>query len=597
MLIDANALPAEAVVEADVCIIGAGPAGITLARELQGTRLRICLLESGSLEADAHAQDLSDGEVCGDWTTPLPETRRRQVGGTANEWAVRIGFRRPAARYLPLSPIDFERRGWMPHSGWPFGFAEVLPFYRRAQTACGAGPFAYDGADWQTGRTPILPLRGGHIGTRVFQFGPRSLFTSRYRDELLTGRQVVLYTHATVLQLQTNAYGTAVTRACVAARNGRRFAVAARTFVLALGGIENARLLLLSNERYGAGLGNAHDLVGRCLMEHPQVGTGILVPFAASTLRRAALYDIGSARGVPVMGHLAPADAASRRERLPNLGLMLYPIPGPREIAAAVCAWRLVRRPDRLFRPSGRTQLACVRRRGRYFGPLALRWLSKQQPFLPQVGWGGWSAGPAGGRGFVAFDTVCLTEQAPHPENRVTLAPTRDPLGQPRARIEWCWTEADRADLRRALGVFAEEFANAGIGYYRPSLEEGSLTLSHHHLGTTRMHDDPRRGVVGSDCRVHGIGNLFVAGSSVFPTGGYANPTLTIVALAIRLADQIKAEHLRGANVASCAAHRQGARSTSSFYPSAEALHGAIQPGGARPLSPASEADGVHRVQ
>src|SRR5579885_2922785 len=119
MFVDANVLCAGTVAEADLCVIGAGPAGITLARELQRTGLSVCLLESGDLGPSAAAQDLSDGEVSGDWSTPLPESRVRRFGGTANEWAIRLGFRRPAARYLPLSPLDFERRDWLSHSGWP----------------------------------------------------------------------------------------------------------------------------------------------------------------------------------------------------------------------------------------------------------------------------------------------------------------------------------------------------------------------------------------------------------------------------------------------------------------------------------------------
>ncbi|HLZ70245.1 MAG TPA: GMC family oxidoreductase [Dehalococcoidia bacterium] len=559
MLIDANALPDGATLSADVCIIGAGPAGITVARELAGARLRVCLLESGGLDADDGAQDLAGGEIDGDWQQPLRDTRRRRVGGTAHGWAERIGFRKPGGRFLPLSPLDFERRDWLPHSGWPFGVETLLPYYRRAQRVCRIGPFAYDGRAWQTPKTPASPLPEATIETRVFQIGRRSVFTSSYRDELVAHQFATLYQHATVLELQTNDAGTAVERASVAAGNGRRFTVAARTFVLALGGIENARLLLLSRRRHAAGLGNGHDLVGRFLMEHPQVRSGLLVPFAAQTLRHAGLYDVHHAFGTPVMGHLAPSEAARQRDALPNLGMMLFPVPRPAAIAATAAAWRVLRRPRLLLRGDARACLWTARQAGADLAPPLLRLLTRPQPLLPALGWGGWSAGPFGGRGFVAYDTLCLTEQAPCPESRVTLAATRDSLGQPRARVEWRWREADRERVRRVLDLFAGECASAGIGYFRPSPDQVPPTLSHHHLGATRMHASPRCGVVDADCRVHDLANLYVAGSSVFPTGGYASPTLSVIALALRLADRVRAGHRGTVTMPiAAAASRQG---------------------------------------
>ncbi len=549
MLIEAATVPPDMTLRADVCIVGAGPAGITLARELERGGLRVCLLESGGRGAEPRPQALSRGETAGDWNQPLEQVRRRRLGGTAHGWAERIGFRRPGGRFVPLARADFDRRAGLPHSGWPFGFAELQPYYERAQRICRLGPFAYEGLRWQAPEAPLLPLSGEPVQTRVFQIGRRSVFTERYAAELAASRRVSLCLHGTVLGLQTNEYGSAVTRACVAAPNGRRFAVAANWFVLAQGAIENARLLLLSNEYRAAGLGNEHDLVGRFLMEHPQVYTGMLVPFAARTLRQAGLYDIRAVAGVPVMGHLHLDDAILCRDALAGTGMMLFPRPRPAEIAAAAIAWQLLREPEQLGTGS-RSILGALGRGGRVFGPVLLRALTRPQPFLPKLGWGGWSAGPGGGRGFVAFETLCLTEQAPRPENRVMLGSGVDWLGQPRARVEWRWSESDRDALRRSLDVFALAFARAGVGYFRPSFGAEPFTLSHHHLGTTRMHASPRCGVVDADCKVHGLGNLYVAGSSVFPTAGYASPTLTIIALAIRLADHLNAVNRRGLPVA-----------------------------------------------
>jgi choline dehydrogenase-like flavoprotein len=136
-------------------------------------------------------------------------------------------------------------------------------------------------------------------------------------------------------------------------------------------------------------------------------------------------------------------------------------------------------------------------------------------------------------------------EQQPNRDSRVTLSERRDALGLPATRLDWRLTAADKASLLRNLRALGAEFAGAGLGRLHLSLPEGDawphdLTGGNHHMGTTRMATDPRDGVVDAHCQVHGTANLHVAGSSVFPTSGAANPTLTLVALALRLADRLR---------------------------------------------------------
>ncbi|HEY7295303.1 MAG TPA: GMC family oxidoreductase [Dehalococcoidia bacterium] len=539
MLIDANSLPEAAVIRADACIIGAGPAGLTLARALEREGVRVCLLESGGLGAERSAQSLSGGTVRGDWVEPLHETRVRRIGGTAHIWQVRAGFRRPGVHYVPLSPVDLERRAWSPHSGWPFGYEELLPYYRRAQRVCGLGPFAYDAAAWNSPATPPLPLCGSMLRSVVVQHGERSVFTRRLPRALIGSRNAALYMHATALSLHANEACTALSELCAVSGYGWHFSVRARTYVLAMGGVENARLLLLSNDRQATGLGNEHDLVGRYLMDHPHLPVGVLLPFDPAIFRRAGLYDARTVRGVLIKGHLTPTETAIRQEKIPNVGIYLYPRPQPNDIAAATAAWSLACRPGLLFRGEGLRLLRHAARGRAYLAPALLRACTRPQPFLSDHSWGGWSTGLAAARGFVGFEVAGSVEQVPDPANRVTLESNVDHLGQRRARVEWQWSEGDATSLRRALDLAAQELARSGVGYFRPALADEPPSLSHHHMGTTRMHGDPRHGVVDEHCRVHGLANLFVAGSSVFPTGGYANPTLTIVALALRLAARI----------------------------------------------------------
>jgi hypothetical protein len=157
---------------------------------------------------------------------------------------------------------------------------------------------------------------------------------------------------------------------------------------------------------------------------------------------------------------------------------------------------------------------------------------------------GGWSDLPHPEKTFGVFEVAHQTEQAPDPDNRVTLGTELDRLGCRKVKLHWRWTDTDLNSIKRAQEIFAEEIARSGLGTFKIARDKGSpvpITLStHHHMGTTRMHVDPKQGVVDPNCQVHGVSNLFMAGSSVFPTGSFANPNLTIVAMSIRLADHVK---------------------------------------------------------
>jgi choline dehydrogenase-like flavoprotein len=311
--------------------------------------------------------------------------------------------------------------------------------------------------------------------------------------------------------------------------------------VLAAGGIENPRLLLLSRSARPEGIGNRHDLVGRFFMDHHNVRSGFLVPASGRLLDAASLYDLRLVRGTPVMAKLRIAERVARAERLLNAAVRLEPGRASNRIRA-VGALRRARREGL----TGGRQAAALARDVVADAPrLVLAGLRTLAP-RSRRGLYGWSELRAKRWRFDGFHVEIQVEHAPDPANRVLLGEDRDPLGLPRAAIRWRWSDVDLASLRRVQAILADECARAGIGRLElpPADAPPEVTAPggiHHHMGTTRMHPDERQGVVDADCRVHGVPNLFVAGSSVFPTGGYANPTLTIVALAIRLADHLKA--------------------------------------------------------
>lgn len=549
MLIDSRTLPANETIETEVCIVGAGPAGITLARELAGQSFRVCLLESGGLEVDAQTQSLCEAETVVD-TFPVQaphDTRRRQFGGTSNAWAVKIGNQQIGVRHMPLSATDFEQRAWLPYSGWPFTRSHLEPFYERAQAVCQLGPFAYDAEAWKTAEAPSLPLIGSRLNTSMFQFGPRDIFSQEYRDEISRARNITTYLNANVVEIETDPTASMVTRVRVACLGGHSFWVAAKLFILATGGIENARLLLLSNQIQKTGLGNQNDLVGRFFMEHPMVGCGLFIPANSQIFNHTALYDMRRVQGTPVMGILTLTEDTMRREQLMNISAMLFPVPKPYQVEAAESLKTLMSKLLRAKLPEhALQQVKNVASGLDYLVPAAGRAAFQNQSLLPNMGRGGWSDLRHNERRFTAFEVIHQTEQAPDPDNRVTLSAEQDRLGRRKARLHWRWLDADIHSIQRAQQIMAEEIERSGLGRLVIEHDGGFPKLytpagTHHHMGTTRMHPDPKQGVVNENCRVHGISNLFIAGSSVFPTGGFANPTLTIVALAVRLADQVKA--------------------------------------------------------
>ena len=508
MELDARRILEGTALEADICIVGAGPAGITLAREFIGHKADVLILESGGLEPEEHIQQLNEGTVMGDPYAGLRQTRYRRVGGTVSLWNTPVG-NELGAKYVPLDPWDFEGWGEFADSRWPFDYSHLEPFYRRAQALCGLGPFAYAGSDWSDGERPCLALEGEHLTTRVYQFGVGHLFTQSYPRELRRSDNVYLCHQATVCALKTQEGVRRVVGAKLVGPSGRRFRVAAAIFVLATGAIETPRLLLLSGGEGLDALGNRHGWVGRCFMEHPRDYALTLIPRSPELFSKAVFYDAHPARdGTIVGGRLALDERTIRTARLPNASITLLP--------------RLKMRTS----PDGMVD----------------RFLARLHQFAgrqPRTGYG-WSRIRDVSRPFDAFQLLVNLEQQPNPENRVLLAQERDSLDIPKVEVHWRWREEEQAGLERLRSVLASSLEATGLGQVEVRTGLRPDPNAHHHAGTTRMHGDPRCGVVDADSRVHGTDNLYVTGASVFSTSGFANPTLTIVALALRLADHLK---------------------------------------------------------
>lgn len=524
MLIDARTVDENVNLETDVCIIGGGAGGITLAREFNGQSVRVCLLESGGLNAERETQSLYEGESVG-LPYELDSTRSRYFGGSTNCWG---GFSRP------FQPIHFTKREWVPHSGWPFTFDQLDPFYTRAHQVCGLPLGKYDVDVWERelngANLKVLPFPNHDVISRMIQTNKeRRRFGQVFRAELKASDNVSVYLHANVVDIQADEIGHKVSRVRVACLDGRRFWVSAKIFVLAAGGIENARLLLASNTANAQGLANEYDLVGRYFMEHASFPSG-KIKFSNPK----ATHDIHDTKyavvRLPVAAQIELDEETQRREKILDSATFIESIfmgernAGTEVLKAFYKDMRSGFVPKDLAKGIGKMVLNVGS-----VSLFVLGYLSRSKKLLQH------------------YQMMTLIEPAPNPDSRVMLSHHRDKLGMNQVRLDWRLTDLDQHTVRRTIEILRDKAAAAGIGQITIDLplhtiqDANELHWVWHHMGTTRMHVDPKQGVVDGNCRAHGIANLFVAGSSVFPTAGNNTPTMTIIALALRLSDHLKA--------------------------------------------------------
>lgn len=285
MFVDTRQVENGAIVQTTVCIIGGGVAGITLALELEKQGIDSCILESGGFKPDNETRDLYRGTGVGLPYQFSDGCRGRFLGGSSNCWG---GWCRP------LDPWDFEKRDWIAHSGWPFGLDELAPYYERTHALLKLGPHSFEPAFWEAaiGKSDVrrVPLMSGKVRDTISQFSPPVRFGRLYKNDLARSQRIRTFLYANVLNIETAGSTRTVSRIHVVTLSGRTMYVSAKLFVLATGGIENARLLLASNKDQPAGLGNGNDLVGRFFMDHPRLQSGSI--HFTKDWSRNKLYDV-----------------------------------------------------------------------------------------------------------------------------------------------------------------------------------------------------------------------------------------------------------------------------------------------------------------
>lgn len=520
---DLRVLAEGHVVHADVCIVGGGPAGLTLARELSDADADVVLLESGGRDFDPWTDALNDIDSVGaERVMDQTLVRNRVLGGTSATWSGRVAT---------FGRLDFEKREWVSGSGWPIARAELVPYFERSLPHLGiviaenSEPPPPDPSGRR--RSGVDPR---YLSDYVWSY---SKDVANRRDFLRLGPRaesddlagVRGFLHATVTHIDTTPDGAVVTGLEVAGADGLRRRVEARYTVLCAGGIENARLLLASNRIVRCGVGNRDDVVGRYLADHPRGPVGY---FEEADLR--AVQERFGSHHIRVRGQqvtltvgLTLSPQVQESEKLLNCSMWVSGVPAADDPFASISDLLRMRNPRR--------NLVNVVRGARLVGAGTRRYLLDHRSPVRRLS---------------AISLQAMVEQEPNRDSRLTLGDRTDAFGLPISRIDWRIGEAEARTVRRAAGLFASEMAR--LGAPRPRLvdmiTDGAVPFMlpdvAHPSGTTRMSADPRTGVVDEQCAVHGVDGLFVAGSSVFPTNGHANPTQMIVAMAVRLADEVK---------------------------------------------------------
>ncbi|MGC1781174.1 MAG: GMC family oxidoreductase [Acidobacteriaceae bacterium] len=503
---------------ADVCIVGAGAAGIVLAAELVRQNCNVLLLESGGQTVESEAQALNACEYTGQPHREAHIGRFRALGGTTTAWGGQI---------LELDAKDFAPRPWVPRSGWPVAKEELQPYYERALCAEGlAQVIRKDQEVWREMKVAV-PELGDALETYFTRWCPEPNFARLYR-ETLASPQLCVVMHATATATLMNENGERIAGIRCRTLGGRERTFSAPQYVLCLGAIETVRFLLQPMRDGQTPSWNCSGLLGRYFQSHIDYNAARIPAKDAARLRQS--FANTYLRGYKYHPKFRLAFSVQREQQLLNIaGSVTCIAPDERELRRAKALARNIvqGRGLRLW-----TDL-----------PPAFRQLSN----LLRMGYGYRVERRAHWPKNSAFWLRIHCEQEPRSESRITLTEERDVSGLFYARLDWRVSPLEWKTIRCFTEVVRQTFAAHDMANVEMlaglAQEDGFRDLvfdnSHHHMGGTRMAESPTQGVVDPDLRLHGVENAYVCSASVFPCSGFSNPTHTLIALAIRLADHL----------------------------------------------------------
>ncbi len=508
MHIDARELDNQSVIEGDICIIGAGAAGISIALDWANTPYKIILLEGGGFDYDDRVQELYNGKLTGHPYYPMKASRLHYFGGSTGHWG---------GMCSTFDDIDFVKRDWVENSGWPIKREDIAAFYPRAHDILDLGPYEWDAEYWKKLNPDFttLPFDKNVLWSKMWHFSPPTRFGEKYKDAVVNAKNIHLYTYANVVDINATENIAAVKQVTVKNYAGKEHTVKAKHFILACCSIQNARVLLACNKQASAGLGNDNDLVGRYFMEHVEIKSGEMWLNHTDPLE---FYKMDLS--TKVRAELAISPQKQEELKVLNGSISLMPLAMSKKAIPSVKIWS---------NDDPRKSLDTFHK----YSVLDKRNFL-QKMFSKSI--------------FNSYGLFTRAEQLPNPTSRVVLSNEKDELGIPRANLHWALSPIDKKTVLTLNKLLGQQLGAAGLGRVKladylldndeqlPDYTSGGW----HHIGTTRMSDNPKTGVVDANCKVHGIDNFYIAGASCYPTGGAVNPTLTCVAISLRLSDYLK---------------------------------------------------------
>ena len=524
MIIDFSELENGQVIDTDICIVGAGAAGITIAKEFIGTRYKVLVLESGGFEREAQTQELYDSEVVGLPHVSIHDGRIRILGGTTTLWG---------GQALRFDAFDMQHRSWVPQSGWPITPEVLGPYYKRAEQVLQLGPRISYGELCSTFRVEPPAFDPAKLYMECSQWSPKPSIGATYRDQLKLAQNLTVLLHANVTSIVTNGTATLVEKIEFTTLTGKKGTAKARFYVVCCGGIETARLLLVSDRIQKQGLGNDHDLVGRYFQEHIHIRFGDLVPVSRELLQN--VFESFYVRGLKYFPLIALTKKIQVEKQLLSIhGSAIFDDDPDSGVTALKQLFRILVRKGGATRDEVRRFAGNALTNPADLFRIGYRFYVKRR-----------SGSPSQGSVYLGAQA----EVAPNPQSRVLLSDSVDRLGMRKAILDWRLSDLERRTLSEYIRIVAGEFRRIGLGSFdlkQAQILEDPLRwvyLAHdsaHHMGTVRMHNTPQFGVVDPNCQVYRVENLYIGSSAVFPTSARSNPTLTILALCLRIADRLK---------------------------------------------------------
>jgi len=521
MFIDFNKEKNNTKFKARICVIGSGIVGLSFISEyLQIDPIEIIVLESGDLYPSVKKDNLNKVINTGEAQSGIKGSRARVFGGTSTLWGGQI---------TPLLPIDFQERAWVKSSGWPFQYDSLLPFYKRAAINLGINEHNFDEDIWAPENNFKQQINPESLILTYSKWTPSPNFSKTFKKKLKKTKHFTVLYNATVVNIELNDAKTATTSVSVKNEYGLSGSVSADYFIIACGGIENARILLASNDRCAEGIGNKNDLVGRCFQEHASVYGGRLEPIDFKKFKALfSSYFKGNQIYLPKL-QLSPQHQSAEKILNTSGNIEVQYLEG-----SAIALKQLFNDTKaRSFDQDTIKAFIDVIKNPLDAFNLVFSYAMQRRMYFPRN---------------ATYFLLAFCETEANVNSRITLSNETDDMGMSKAVIDWQLSDSTRQTMLVYMQRASEELERLGIAntIIKPSLFEHTdewkshIYGIHHHIGTTRMHEDPTQGVVDGDCKVHGINNLYIAGNSVFPTSGAANPTYTAIALVIKLADHLK---------------------------------------------------------